>query len=363
MSKFSLQNLKGEVYGSSHADKIGIILKGVPYGTAISLEYLQNFVSLRKANNSVYSTKRIEEDKIEVLKGIENGIVTGDIECIIYNKNVKKNDYSNIANTPRPSHADYTGRVKYGDSYDLSGGGAFSGRMTACYCILGGIAKEQLEKRGIVIKGYISQIGDIIGKSYKDINFDIQELNNISYPFPVLDEKCKKEMLDKIAKASSFGDSVGGKIECVALNLPVGLGGEMFDGIEGELSKLLFSIPAVKGVEFGSGFNLSCMLGSFANDQMYTDGSRVLTYTNHSGGILGGITNGMPLTLSVAIKPTPSISIKQKSVNLKNMENVEIEVKGRHDPCIVPRGVPVVESMAALYLYDLILGEENNGFK
>lgn len=358
MSKIKLKLLEIEVYGASHADKIGVVIKGVPKGVKVDSSYIQNFVDLRKANNSIYSTKRIEEDKVEIESGIENGEVTGDISCVIRNKNFRSNDYINLTDIPRPSHADYAARKKYGDTVDLRGGGKYSGRMTACYCIAGAIAKEQLEKEGIIVKAYVSSIGKVDGKSYKDTEITKEMLDKITYPFPLLDERKMPLMQSEILQAAKCGDSVGGTIECVILDCPIGLGDGMFDGFEGELSNLMFSIPAVKGVEFGDGFNLSKMRGSIANDQFFTDGKKVFTYTNHNGGINGGITNGMPITFRVAIKPTPSISMPQKSVDLKSMTNTQIKIEGRHDACITPRAAIVVEAMANLYLYDLILGEK-----
>jgi chorismate synthase len=333
-----------EIYGASHADKIGVNIDGFKKGDSYSPDLLQEFLNRRKAVNTAYSTKRFEPDICEVLSGATDGVFTGDkFSAIIKNTNVKSADYGNLVKIPRPSHADFVAWSKYGDGFDYRGGGKFSGRMTAATCIAGGICKQLLEKQGIKITAYVSQIGDKKGCSYK------------SGKIPT-DNGLTAEMLSEIEKTQTDGDSIGGKIECVITGVPVGIGEFMFDSIEGVISKLAFSVPAVKGIEFGTGFDLANMLGSVANDAFYYDNGVVKTKTNHNGGINGGLSNGMPITFGVVIKPTPSISKPQQSVDLVQKQNTPLTIKGRHDACIVPRAVPVIEAISAIAIYDLLNG-------
>lgn len=346
------------VFGASHSESIGVSINGVNFGESIDVAKLQNFLNRRKATDEIFSTKRKEDDQIVVESGIENGMSTGgEIIAKIYNKNVKPHDYEQFKNCPRPSHADYVARCKYGDSYDVSGGGKFSGRMTASLCIVGGIALQLLEKKGIKIGAYVQSIGKVEGKGYKFAEIDKEAtLNAGKKTFPILDDSYKTAMLREIEGAYNSGDSCGGVVECVVFGMPVGAGDVMQNSLESKISQSVFSIPAVKGIEFGSGFALSTMRGSSANDQFYFDeNGEVKTSTNHNGGINGGLANGMPITVRVAFKPTPSISLPQKTVNLKTGENTTITIKGRHDCCFISRAVPVVEGMVAIAILNSVL--------
>lgn len=352
MSKFEGKNLKIEIYGQSHDKKIGAKVKGMPVFTP-DLNELYAFLERRKASDAVFSTERKEDDKPEII-GIKDGKIKKDFEVVIRNNDVRSKDYNELYGIPRPSHADYCWYVK-NNVLDFSGGGRFSGRMTAPLCAVGGICKQFLEKKGIYINAYISQVGSVKGLSYKDPEFYLTKLPLAkSGDFPSLDHK--KEMLDEIAAAKRVKDSVGGKIECIIEGMPKGVGDNLFDGLEGKISELLFSVPAVKGVEFGAGFDLVGMRGSVANDQMYYDQKeKVLFTSNNSGGILGGISNGNYISFSVAIKPTPSIGKSQQTVDLFRNRTVKIQIKGRHDACIAPRAVPVIESAAAIAILDEIV--------
>ncbi|MDR0696661.1 MAG: chorismate synthase [Christensenellaceae bacterium] len=350
------------IYGESHGPEIGLILEGIPKGCSINLDELQNFVNRRKSQNSNYSTKRAEPDSITVQSGITDGITSGSIKISIKNTDVREVDYENLNSIPRPSHADYPAYIKYAGNLNMSGGGPFSGRLTAPIVIAGGIASQILKSYfNIPLFSHITSIGPVSSDNFEYSKLPFEELNALKYNnFPVLDDNKKLEMCEVINNASLKGDSIGGVIEGVAFNLPVGWGGPLFDGIESRLAALLFGIPAVKGVEFGAGFAISKMLGSKANDQFEFNNGKVVLLSNNNGGLTGGMTNGMPVIVRVAFKPTPSISIPQKSVNLKTKENVILQIKGRHDVCFVPRAVVVVESALAIALLDVAL--ENGTF-
>lgn len=340
-----------EVFGASHSEEIGVCVLG--FGNEkVDLEKLQEFVDRRKAKNSAYSTKRLEADKIEIQRGFKNGTIRGKFRAVIKNTCQKSKDYEHLIKTPRPAHADYVAYMKYGDKFDYRGGGKFSGRLTAPMCIAGGICKQILEEKGITINAYISQIGDIKGVSYKDTDIEKIDLNNLDKEFPLLDSAKKEEMLLAIENARKGLDSLGGVIECVIKGVPVGTGEYMFDSIESKISHLMFGVPAVKGIEFGLGFDLAKMKGSSANDAFYYDNGIVKTKTNNNGGINGGIANGMPITFRVVIKPTPSIAKEQDTINLVTKENVKIKIEGRHDSCITPRAVPVIEGISAIAIFD-----------
>ena len=353
----SLDNLKIEINGASHAESIDVTVWGITQGIEIDLDELQEYVDRRKARKTIYSTKRLEEDKINVLSGIENGVTTGDaIKCVVYNLDPHSNDYTKLQDTPRPSHADYVAKVKYNGKEDMRGGGRFSGRMTLTICILGGIAKQILKNHNIQVEGYVQSIANINSTSYKDRDIKAEEIQALDNSFRVIDLDKKELMLEKIQQAAANKDSVGGVVEAIAYNLPVGLGGPLFESMEGKISYAMFAVPAVKGIEFGSGFDISKMTGSTANDCFYYDENKnVKTYTNNNGGINGGITNGMPLTIRVALKPTPSIAQEQKTIDMATKTNTTIQIKGRHDSCIVPRAVVCVESVLALCILDSII--------
>ena len=351
------ENLKLTIFGTSHGPEIGMTLEGLPAGLPVDLEKLQEFLNRRAPGQNDWSTPRKEADIPHFLSGLTDGITNGEtIHAVIYNKNVRKGDYDNLKYIPRPGHADYTAWVKYGLDFDMSGGGPFSGRMTAPLCIAGGLCKQWLEAKGIRIGAHIAWIDDIDDNRFDPIN---PNLDGVHLDFPVLDSICGEQMQEVIADAKKKGDSVGGIIECAVTGLPTGIGGSMFGGVEGHIAQIMYGIPAVKGVDFGLGFASMYHPGSYCNDEFTIVDGQVRTKTNRCGGILGGITNGMPIIFRVAIKPTPSIAKPQKSVNLKTMEEVTIEIKGRHDPCIVPRAAPVVEAAAAIAIYNLILDNDN----
>lgn len=348
------ENLKLTIYGTSHGPSIGMTLEGIPAGLPVDLQKLQQFLNRRAPGQNPWSTQRKEADVPVFESGIANGMTTGEpIRATIRNTNVRKSDYDDLKYIPRPGHADFTAWMKYGLDFDMSGGGPFSGRMTAPMCIAGGLCKQWLEARGIRIGAHIAWIDDIDDNRFDPVN---PNLDDIGSDFPVLCRICGEQMQEAIAHAKKNGDSVGGIIECAIVGLPAGIGGELFGGIESKIAQIVYAIPAVKGVDFGLGFANMYHPGSYTNDLFAIVNDRIITETNHCGGILGGITTGMPVLFRVAVKPTPSISKRQQSVNLKTMEEVTIQIKGRHDPCIVPRAVPVVEAAAAIAIYDLILG-------
>lgn len=363
MSCWKGDTLNLSIFGQSHGPSIGMNLSGIPAGYPVNIDELQAFLNRRAPGSSPYVTTRKEPDTPDFLSGLKDNLTSGDQICaVIYNKNIRSSDYQNIADCPRPGHADYTAKVKYGMDYDVSGGGQFSGRLTAPICIAGGLCIQWLKAEGIEIIGHISAIGSVEDLP-KNLNGIDPQQTALDPHLPVIDHNRGKEMLEQIAKAKAAGDSVGGIIECVVTGLPAGLGGPLFDGIEGKLSQILFGIPAVKAVEFGSGFSSAALPGSINNDAFTVKDGKIITLTNNCGGILGGITNGMPLTLRLAVKATPSIAQKQNTVNLKTMENTTIEVQGRHDPCIVIRAVPVVEAAVAIVLLDEILSARQNTSK
>ena len=360
MSSTYGENVKLSIFGQSHGPAIGMTLDGVPAGLPVDMQQLQSFLNRRAPGQNDFSTPRREEDAPEFLAGIVDGYTCGaPIAAVIHNKNTRSGDYANLKDCPRPGHADYTAQIKYGGYQDVAGGGHFSGRLTAPLCIAGGLCKQWLEKKGIKIAAHISVIAGIADDPvYLDwVNPD---LNKICADFPVINPEAGAKMREEIAKAKADGDSVGGIIECIITGLPAGIGDPMFGGMESRIAQIVYGIPAVKGVDFGSGFSGSYLRGSQNNDAYVINNGEVRAATNNAGGILGGITNGMPLVFQAAIKPTPSIAKPQNSVSLSAMENQELIVKGRHDPCIVPRAVPVVEAAAAIAVFDAILS--NNRF-
>jgi len=317
------------------------------------LEALQAFLSRRAPGQHVTSTTRKEADKPEFLGGILDGYTCGaPIAAVITNTNTRSGDYENLKDCPRPGHADFTAQMKYGGFQDTAGGGHFSGRLTAPLCIAGGLCKQWLERKGISIGAHLKSVGKISDRCFDPMH---PQLFEVGKDFPVLDEKAGNQMLDAICDAKSQGDSLGGVIECAVTGLPVGLGDPMFGGMESRIAQIIYGIPAVKGVEFGAGFAAAAMLGSENNDAFTVSDGKIQTVTNHAGGILGGITSGMPLLFSVAIKPTPSIQKQQQTVSMARQEVTPLVVQGRHDPCIAPRAVPVVEAAAAIAIFDAYL--------
>ena len=350
MSSTYGEMIRLSIFGQSHGAAIGMTLDGVPAGLPVDLDKLQEFLNRRAPGQNDWSTPRREEDRPEFLSGILNGFTTGaPIAAIIRNTNTRSVDYNNLKNCPRPGHADYTAQMKYGGFQDAAGGGHFSGRLTAPLCIAGGLCKQWLEHEDVHIGAHILKIIDAWDEGFDLCN---PNLGGIGRDFPVLNPESGKTMKEAIAFYRSLGDSVGGIIECAAVGLPAGLGEPMFGGMESRIAQIVYGIPAVKSVEFGTGRNAALDIGSENNDDFTTQNGEILTLTNKCGGILGGITTGMPLIFSVAIKPTPSIAKPQQTVNLETGEITTLQIKGRHDPCIVPRAVPVVEAAAAIAIFD-----------
>ncbi len=354
MSSTYGENLKLSIFGQSHGPAIGMTLDGIPAGYPVDFEKLQTFLNRRAPGQNNWSTPRKEEDKPEFLSGILDGFTCGaPIAAVIYNKNTRSGDYDNLKYCPRPGHADYTAQFKYGGFQDAAGGGHFSGRLTAPLCIAGGLCKQWLEEMGIRIGAHILAIGEVGDQYFDPVH---PEIPLIGQAFPVLNDEAGQNMRALISEACAAGDSVGGIIECAIDGLPAGIGEPMFGGVESRIAQIVYGIPAVKGLEFGMGFDCACIPGSQNNDDFTVENGRIVTISNNSGGILGGITNGMPVMFTVAIKATPSIAMTQQTVNLETGEICPLQVKGRHDPCIVPRAVPVVEGAAAIAIFDMILG-------
>lgn len=354
MSSTYGNNLKLSIFGQSHGPAIGMTFDGIPAGLPVDEEALQSFLNHRAPGQNAWSTTRKEADKVEILSGIVNGQTCGaPITAVIHNTNTRSGDYDNLKSCPRPGHADYTAQVKYGGTQDAAGGGHFSGRLTAPLCIAGGMCLQWLEDMGVRIGAHIANIHGTQDQAFNPI---APEIDHIYTLFPVLNSQQGEKMQAAIADARADGDSVGGSVECAVVGLEAGYGGPLFAGLEGKLAQILYGIPAVKGVEFGAGFDVCGMYGSENNDAFAVIDGRIVTTTNNCGGILGGISNGMPLLFRVAFKPTPSIAKVQQTVDLASMANTSVQVKGRHDPCIVPRAVPVVEAAAAIAIFDTVLG-------
>ena len=341
--------LRLSVFGQSHAEAVGMTLEGLPAGVPVDLDALQIFLNRRAPGRNDWSTSRREEDCPEFLCGLKDGKTCGaPLTAIIRNRNTRSVDYEQLRCLPRPGHADYTAQLRYGGFQDVAGGGHFSGRLTAPLCIAGGILLQMLDAKGIRVEAHIRAIAGIEDDS--PFTESVAEK-----AFPTVSDEAGEQMKAAIQAARAEGDSVGGIVECVIRGVPGGLGSPMFDGVENRIARLAFAIPAVKGVEFGSGFQAAEMRGSENNDPYTVEDGCVVTCTNHAGGILGGITTGMPVVFRVAVKPTPSIASPQQTVNLDTMQPETLRIGGRHDPCIVPRAVPVVEAVAAIAVADLIL--------
>lgn len=353
MSSVWGRNLTITLFGQSHAEAIGVVVDGLPAGLRVNTEELQAFLQ-RRAAGGAFATARKEPDVPEFVSGLVDGVTCGaPITALIRNTNVRSGDYCDLRDHPRPSHADYAASVRYGGANDIRGGGQFSGRLTAALCVAGGLCMQFLKTRGIVIGAHIASIGNI-----RDEAFDSAAVTAAEFPtdpFPVRNQAAKAAMQELITAARSEGDSVGGTIECVALGLPAGIGDPLFDGLENRISSIVFGIPAVKGIEFGNGFAAAELTGSENNDAYYFDEDTVKMRTNRHGGILGGISTGMPLVFRVAIKPTPSIAKKQETVELSTKSMYTLAIQGRHDPCIVPRAVPCVEAALAIALADYLV--------
>ncbi|MBN1691747.1 MAG: chorismate synthase [Dehalococcoidia bacterium] len=340
-------------FGESHGRCVGVVIDGCPAGLPIGLDEIQAEVDRRKPQSSAGGTGRREEDRVEALSGIFNGRSTGAPICLLaWNKDADSSAYSEIISRPRPGHADYTAFLKYGKYNDFRGGGRFSGRITAGFVMAGAIAGKLLAQRGIAIIAHTVQIGDVKSDPHPS---HITRRYIDKTPVRCADPAAAKKMMAAIQAVQKDADSIGGTVEALALNVPGGLGEPVFDTLEGELSKAFFAIPAARGVEFGAGFGAAAMRGSQHNDLFSVKNKKIVTLTNHAGGISGGLSNGMPIIARVAFKPTASIGKSQQTVNLKTGKKVDLAVKGRHDSCIVPRAVPVVEAMMSLVLCDFAL--------
>lgn len=355
------KNIKLTIFGESHGEAIGVTVDGLPSGIKIDMDKISKEMQRRSSRGDYLSTPRIEEDIPEIISGFFNGFTTGaPLTALIKNKNTNSKDYDDIKDVARPGHADYVANIKYLGYNDYRGGGHFSGRLTAPLVFVGAIVKQILDEKKIYIGSHINSIGSFEDLSFSDESLNVEYFDKLSEErLPFINTEIKDDVIAEIKKVKLLGDSIGGVVECAAIGVPVGLGEPFFESVESVISSMIFSIPSVKGIEFGRGFEISKMLGSNANDEFYYDeNGNVKTHSNNNGGINGGITNGMPVVFRVAIKPTPSISKKQNTINLKNMSNKELEIVGRHDPVIVPRVVPVIEAVTAIAILDMYL-EQN----
>lgn len=357
MSGMYGMNIKMAIYGESHGASIGLILDGLPPGLILDLAAIDKEMARRAPGKNALSTARSESDAFVIQSGFFEGKTTGTPLCVmIKNSDQHSKDYSILKDKMRPGHADYAGFVHYKGCNDYRGGGAFSGRLTAPLVFAGAVAKQALAAYGIVIGAHILQIADVKEPNFNPLGVSEQVLTSLNNKeFSVMDDEIGALMQQRILEAKAECNSVGGVIETMAINIPVGIGNPYFDSIESRLSHALFSIPAVKGVEFGEGFGFADLSGAEANDELYYDNDQVKAYSNHNGGITGGISNGMPIVFRVAVKPTPSIAREQRTISLENKKNTTLTIVGRHDPCIVQRAVPVVEAVAAWTLWDLLL--------
>ena len=348
--------IKLSIFGESHGNAIGITIDGLPAGFSIDMDKIMMEMARRAPGKSSLSTPRKESDIPEILSGYFEGKTTGTPLCaIIRNSNTKSKDYSKLKDVMRPGHADYTGAVRYKGFNDYRGGGHFSGRITAPLVFAGAICKQILEVKGIIVSAHINSIGKIKDCSFLESDISDELLNSFKEKeLPLINTKLEDEMRQEILSARSSGDSIGGTIECAILGVSPGIGDPFFDSVESTLAHLMFSVPAVKGIEFGKGFDISKMRGSEANDEYYLENGNIKTKTNNNGGILGGITNGMPIIFNVAIKPTASIFKEQNAVNIATMEETTLCIEGRHDPCIVQRALPVIEAVAAIGITELM---------
>ena len=350
MSSTYGEKIKISVFGESHGGGIGVVIDGLPAGEAIDFDAVLAQMARRAPGRDKTATPRKESDLPRVLSGMLGDVLTGAPLCaVIENTNTRSQDYGDLLAKPRPGHSDYTAYIKYHGANDIRGGGHFSGRITAPLVFAGAVCRQLLERRGIQIAAHIQSVGSIHDKPFDPVAVPSALIKRLSASsFALIDESAEEAVRAEIEAARLAQDSVGGTIECAVTGLPAGVGEPMFDGLEGAIAKAVFGVPAVKGIEFGAGFALAAMRGSRANDAFCHQNGHVVTETNHCGGILGGIANGMPLIFRCAVKPTPSISQPQKTVDLQTGENTVLTIHGRHDPCIVPRAVPVIEAVTAL---------------
>ena len=345
------------LFGQSHGPAVGVTVDGLPAGLAIDTDALAAFLQRRAPGRFPWSTPRKEADVPEFLSGLVDGKTCGaPLTAVIRNNDTRPADYNSMQDIPRPGHADYTAAVKHRGNADTSGGGHFSGRLTAALCIAGGVCLQILKRRGIAIGAHIASVGEVKDALFDPVNISEATLQSFqTMDIPVLQPRVAPSIIEEIGKAKRAGDSSGGIIECAAIGLPAGLGDPLFGGMENRIASLVFAVPAVKGIEFGAGFAAAAMRGSQHNDPFYADGGVVKTRSNHHGGILGGITSGMPLIFRAVVKPTSSIPPPQESIHLSTLESAVLKVRGRHDPCIVPRAVPCMEAVMAIAVYDAML--------
>lgn len=357
MSNSYGERFKITIFGQSHADAIGVVIEGIPAGIALDLPAIRAMLARRAPGSAPYATARKEPDHPEIVSGVIGGVTCGTPLCaIIRNKNTRSGDYDALRTIPRPAHADYPAYVKYGGANDHRGGGGFSGRMTAPMVFAGAVAMQLLKEKGVTIGAHIAQIGTVKDELFDAVHVDAPTLEALKEKsFCTLNDAAGEKMKKDIAAAKENGDSLGGLIECAALGVPVGAGEPMFGGLENEIARCVFAIPAVKGIEFGSGFAGAALRGSENNDPFCAENGAVRTESNRHGGILGGLASGMPIVFRAAFKPTPSIALPQRSVNLATGEPVTLEIAGRHDPCVVPRAVPCIEAACAIALANLMM--------
>ena len=346
--------IKISLFGQSHGEKLGAVLDGLPAGETIDMEALKAFLRRRAPGGELVSARK-ETDEPHIVSGLFESKTCGAPLCVLFdNEDIRSNDYEALRFVPRPSHADYPAFVKYSGCNDIRGGGHFSARLTAPLCAAGGIVMQLLAKKGVLIGAHLLQVGSV-----RDTGYDPLHVSADDFPsakgFPVCSQDAANKMKALIAKTQAAGDSIGGIVECAALNLPIGLGEPMFDGIENRIAQAVFAIPAVRGIEFGDGFAAAALHGSEHNDGYFMQNGQMHLTSNHAGGVLGGLSTGAPLIFRVAFKPTPSIALEQQSVNLKTGENAALSIKGRHDPCVAVRAVPCIEAAAALALMDWLL--------
>lgn len=352
--------LKVTVFGQSHSEAIGVVLDGLPPGVRLDIDVIHRFMARRAPGGNRFSTARSEADVPQILSGLVEGVTCGAPLCaVIQNGDARSKDYDKLRDLPRPMHADYTAAVKYGGANDIRGGGQFSGRLTAPLCFAGAVAMQLLAKQGITVGAHIAAVAGEADTPFDPVTVSAGQFLGLSQKaFPVLSDEAGLRMQAQIDAARLEGDSVGGIIECAVVGVPAGLGEPLYEGLENRLAAVIFGIPAVKGLEFGAGFGVAGLRGSVHNDPFVLRDGKIVTQTNNHGGILGGISTGMPITLRAAFKPTPSIAKTQQTVSLSRQENAELAITGRHDPCVVLRAVPCVEAATALVLLDLLLEEK-----
>lgn len=357
MSSIWNNGIQISVFGESHSAAIGVVIDNLPAGAAIDSQKLHAFLRRRQAKSDGTTTSRIEPDLPKILSGLVNGVTTGTPLCMmIENTNTRSADYRNLQTTVRPGHADYTGYLRYHGANDIRGGGHFSGRLTACLVMAGAVCGQILEQKGVFAAAHLLSVHDIRCDSLDAVEITRPQLEEIrALPFPVIDPQKRSSIIEKINDARMQCNSVGGVVECAAIGMPAGIGSPMCDGLENLLASLIFAIPGVKGLEFGEGFHSAQLYGSENNDEFYYENGVVKTKTNHHGGILGGISSGMPITFRAAFKPTPSIALSQNTVNIETKSDTSLNIVGRHDPCIAVRAVPVVEACCNIGLLSAMI--------